>query len=820
MLRWPPSRISLTTADIAGLDHRLSARQAARSKHSATSNVRFSRGPHRSTKRSIVSAEDNTRGRRAASSSSEATFHDGSETSPHDGRTPAGSHMPGSDLASSPVDRDALSRNQVKEAENAVSSQQAPTHSTTCMHSSDSQEVAFCSQSRSSADIPLRPALSQVDGILDTHAMHTFACATPSMPFTRRGNAVLGELRSDAFPISGGRSPEPHHADHLMLSSARARRQHGDRSRHRVLADSAEVRSIHRLDQHSATSMHNVPELRVSVAATLPPAVPTLDPGAPVFVPRTRYAIPTSSENEPAFLSDPHTSALDHTGTHTNLRVRSMAVQNRQPGDRRTAPTTTPITDNQSHTGIEDNRSANRHYLGRSLDQGMLLAPSTISAASYDSFHPLNASNNRAPSSRQWSASRFHSSSSPFHSSFPSQAPTVIRRVSFETGSDRATLQTSPHPALPAISLTSQSTPNLLSSNRPLSQSRSRYSSSSWIHPNSGAYRAQSTVSAASGTSTEPVSRRSSWQELQIAEDFIRRRSSPLDELTESFSRMRSVGRSWSRSPSNWSRPSLLNGDPFGQRAAPRAGSYQRSAETRTRPVSFRDSGAGQEPAMLETVDNDVVALAVALPPSSPISNGPVVLPSASAALPQGAPSSSVLIQRSPLKETPSCKNPRYPSATPQPTMTPRFSVYDGDRSQYTQPQTPADITGARRAAHNCVVSNNASPILVGRAIIDRLPAISAAYDHRDDPSVTSTTSTAAGAGIRSDGRAGRPEQAGRPRTRRHNRTQRSSGRIENELEGHLQGLEADRRVWLQRREGGSLDITPPREGRFERYLS
>ena len=820
MLRCPPSRISLTPADIAGLNHRLSARQAARSKHSTTSNVRFSRGPHRSTKRSIVSAEDNTRGRRAASSSSEATFHDGSEASLHDDRTPTGPHMPDSDLASSLVDRHALSRNLAIEAENAVSSQQAPTHSTTCINSTDSLEAALCSAGKSSANIPLRPSLAQTDGSLETHTVHEFASAAPPMPFTRRGNAVLGELRSDAFPISGRRSPEPHHADHPMLASARARRQHGDRSRHRVLADSAEVRSIHRLDQHNAISTHNVPALRVSAAATLLPAIPTLDPGAPVFVPRTRYAIPTSSENEPALLSDPHTSALDHTSTHTNLRVRSMAAQNRQPGDRRPALTTAPITEDQSHTGIGGSRSTNRHYHGRSLDQGMLFAPPTISAASYDSSHPLDASNSRAPSSRQWSASRSHSSSSPFHPSIPPQAPTVMQRVSFETGSDRATLRTSPHPASSAMSLASQSTPNLLSSNRLLFQSRSRYSSSSWIHPDSGAYRASSTFSATSGTGTEPVSRRSSWQELQIAEDFIRRRSSPLDELTKSFSRMRSVGRSWPRSPSNWSRPSLLSGDPFGQRAASRVGSYHRPAEARTRPLSFRDSGAGQEPAILETVDNDVVALALALPPSSPISSGPAVLPNASAPLPQGTSSSSILIQRSPIQGTPSCKSPRDLSAAPQPTMTPRFSVYDDSRSQYTQPQTPADVTGARRAAHNSVVGNNASPILVGRAIIDHLPAISATYDLRDHPSMTSTTSTAARAGIRFDGRAGRPEQAGRPRTRRHNRTQQSSGQIENELEGHLQGLEADRRVWLQRREGGSLDITPPREGRFERYLS
>lgn len=63
-------------------------------------------------------------------------------------------------------------------------------------------------------------------------------------------------------------------------------------------------------------------------------------------------------------------------------------------------------------------------------------------------------------------------------------------------------------------------------------------------------------------------------------------------------------------------------------------------------------------------------------------------------------------------------------------------------------------------------------------------------------------------------------ESAGQNRVARRRRTQQSVEHIENDVEAHLDGLEEDRRTWLARREDGNLDVTPPREGRFERYLS
>ena len=81
MLRCPPSRINLTSADVSGLDRRLAARQSARLSRQGATRVRLSTGPSRSTVHSIVLAKDNKGKERAESSSSEATVYNNAERS-------------------------------------------------------------------------------------------------------------------------------------------------------------------------------------------------------------------------------------------------------------------------------------------------------------------------------------------------------------------------------------------------------------------------------------------------------------------------------------------------------------------------------------------------------------------------------------------------------------------------------------------------------------------------------------------------------------------------------------------------------------------
>jgi hypothetical protein len=265
--------------------------------------------------------------------------------------------------------------------------------------------------------------------------------------------------------------------------------------------------------------------------------------------------------------------------------------------------------------------------------------------------------------------------------------------------------------------------------------------------------RIPSMVSAASGISGSISSHRTSSDGgLDAAMEFLRMRSSPLDDLTERISRVaasrpRSVGRSWERTPGR-SRVSLLNGDPFRQEAIPPS---QPVADTR--PQTF----------------------------ASPPSTSSAIPPSTPPAEESSSSSRSPLAQKSPTK-TPGSAVKRKPVPTTHAETTPRIAVYDDTRPQATQPQTPADVPSTRRSRG------------VGNFVRPTMPE----HEHL----VTST-----------------PTQA-HPRPIRDERRENSS---ENDVEAQLENipeLEEDRRTWLARQEDGSLETTPPPEGRFEKFLS
>lgn len=390
----------------------------------------------------------------------------------------------------------------------------------------------------------------------------------------------------------------------------------------------------------------------------------------------------------------------------------------------------------------------------------------------------------------------------------------------------------------PALSTSSRSTPNLL--NRPLqpAETHSRGSSLSWRrsrHPTPVGvmHRAPSLPpTAAGGLSSSPRpcgSRQSSREGLDAAAEFLRMRNSPLDDLTERLSRLaagrqRSVGRSWERAaPHGKWRVSLLAGDPFRQEIdQDPATSVPSPATKEVAPTTVRNSNQAIT-RFLETED-DPVALSLSLPPSSPIAS------SSSQALPSTPPAPqfsglssprSPLAQRSPAKKTssppPSIKRkPVPPSSSVH--ATPKVKVYDDAKPRNTQPQTPADVShSTRRAKTRSDTAVQQSPLTVGRAAMAspaRAPPIPERNPYRntyppapsgDPPVVTAAT-----------------PQIGTRRTRQLDQAlQRMENETENdEMEGSLRGLEQDRLTWLARREGGDLDVTPPREGRFERYLS
>ncbi|KAI7195774.1 hypothetical protein KC316_g4082 [Hortaea werneckii] len=234
-----------------------------------------------------------------------------------------------------------------------------------------------------------------------------------------------------------------------------------------------------------------------------------------------------------------------------------------------------------------------------------------------------------------------------------------------------------------------------------------------------------------------------------------------------------------------------------------------------------------------EPLSLDDLAVLPRVPPphSSPIPAPSPELPST----PPRAPISSSsprkpLDQRSPAKPkealTPGSAIRRKP--VPAAGATPKVKVYNDSKPPDAQPQTPADILRTARKSRrvrsedlvqNQVDASNAnrmddhSPTLNSQKITYQgtYPSLSPARTQTSHVRQNGETSTATSVS----------EPIHNEYVRRRADSARNTlDRENNEVEGHLEGLEEDRRVWMGRREGGSLDTTPPAEGRYERYLS
>ncbi|KAI6863913.1 hypothetical protein KC323_g4909 [Hortaea werneckii] len=231
------------------------------------------------------------------------------------------------------------------------------------------------------------------------------------------------------------------------------------------------------------------------------------------------------------------------------------------------------------------------------------------------------------------------------------------------------------------------------------------------------------------------------------------------------------------------------------------------------------------------SLDDLAVLPQVHSPHSSPI-------PAPSPELPSTPPRPAVslssprrpLDQRSPAKAkeilTPGSAIRRKP--VPSAGATPKVKVYNDSEPPDTQPQTPADVLRTARKSRK------------GRSDDWVQNKVDASGGNRpDDCSPTSTSQQLtyqqtcpfmspartldphARHDIRASTVASTSEPIRNEQLRRRADSARNTlDRENNEVEGHLEGLEEDRRVWMERREGGSLDTTPPAEGRYERYLS
>ncbi|KAF2479919.1 hypothetical protein BDY17DRAFT_28502 [Neohortaea acidophila] len=847
MLRIPASRIDLTRDDLEAFHLRQAARQSARQARPSSSYVRLSPGPSHPTRLSLISPNQNL-GQRKALCSASSEVDDGRAADEELGEraTTAGEFEPYGDHERV-GDRHGL-HDQARGAPGRISLR--PLHDKRSSPRHPSGRTLDAHQHGDEAG--LSPYTELVDGAQGQRN----AFAELPTAVLQRGCPVGGATHASALsPI--GPASAPQFPPSLTSSNTRAWLLHstgGDVQQNVPFPRPIDIPDRHRPElflhdsRTTSTDRQPVPFVILSDDSTQTISNPVLDPGAPVFVPRTRFGTTLHSSADGTALThlQPHWGNSSNTYVGSDLRLQSSSERNADSlvgYHHRGRPSREVGREPSHHTQRTQSEQTNDGWTQNAampprpwhLERRPLMRYSSSTSSQRLPSSSLRHSSSQADDGRLLS---FTSHTRPPHRNF-SQHDFRINHARIGSYSPLEGLYSRTRSASPAVSLHSRSTPNLLRLPRSAPHIGSRESSLSWRSTDSrlsGSRRYPSMVSAVSDGEEGPggaASRRCSERELDATEEFLRRRNSPLDELTERISRMRSVGRSWERPPGNRRRVSLLTGDPFRQDSSLH---QPTPAMPHSTPVSSStrerlEGEIAEEEA--ESLVEDVAALSLALPPSTPLAPS---LESVASSPPIGCnpatdTSRSALSQLSPSKpSTSSESHGKRKSAAKAVPATPKVGVYNDSLPPNTQPQTPADIMRSTRAKNRSDAATMApqSPIYVGRAILGQAtPAIPERRMHVTayPPPATATGRTpsathasAAPALHATDG--GREVQ----RSQRHRRPTHRQARheeVENELEGHLDGLEEDRRLWMDRREvGGGLESTPPREGRFERYLS
>ncbi|KAK0933121.1 hypothetical protein LTR29_015297 [Friedmanniomyces endolithicus] len=843
MLRCPPSRVNLTSSDLTDFDHRYFARQQARSAQAQGTNVRLSPGPSRLTSFALVPEQHNEGRKRAASTLSQATI-----CSTENGTL---AFMPGASsndasaiwTATTPSNIPSRTSDQsglCVEAANALAntlyqqspSQQPPRTVAGWRAAPVPETLPLQHDEQRFHDQHAQPGPTDLDGSADVRLP-----STPSASHEDTGGFLS---RSYAQRHVVGITPKhqdpaatPHRTMPSLLSSARARRRHA-RS-HDIIIPEYEQSSRHLERVPSGAFVPGLPQPVPELI--LPPYdEPTvygmtlpLDPGAAVFVPRTRFGTTTGSDFSMSGGLGPRWSSLDTAHSTSDLRIRSSSEQNaEQPVRHRIIPGAQQ-GGSQQPRHQRRSRASDQNDPAPNLERYSLLRPSSRPMTGRHlsgSHRPVLMPGRRASRIIVSAPHRTPSAALTGHTELSMSSGITTSVASLDGHNNRYAQVPSP---ISAGSSRSQATLQPQTSEPRVG---TRSSSLAWTHTTiSPARRIPSMVSAASGISSALSSRHSSTEGLHAAAEFLRMRSSPLEDLTESLSRLaasrpRSVAHSWERSPGQRQRVSLLNGGLFRADASPTLLDGQNTAvimpaaslepqQTTAIPVQVSDMGC-------------FLPQAVASPALTParISSSP---------LPSTPPVRRIISEastpRSPLKDiSPSkvCRTPRSAiTRKPLPShamaATPRVRVYDDSVPAHMQPQTPADIgTSARRARGLSEAAVQGPTALANAVALTSSPPIPQRRSHRHTyPSTTPRPQvshslpgiTPAGPSTASAQGPSRPPQA---RRRADARTHSSE---ENEIESQMGLLEEDRCIWERRQEAGSLESTPPGEGRFERFL-
>jgi hypothetical protein len=806
MLRCPPSRINLTASDIAAFEQRQAVRKLQRLLPPQTSNIRLSPGPARSTSLSLVAEEQNIGRQRAASSSSEATLHDSQKDDAEE--TPR------------PIENQ-------RRPSGFVEKDLRPSHLQLPVRSSPRRQVdSFYGDS-------LDVGATNVDGQETQHTSRLECIAD------RRPSAPEVEMQ---FRVTS--MPDPLTSTNALSLRLAAQTRLGDQ----LLASTRARRRAHPIDlipedpQEVQNGSSEVPQLILPREDELQPPNQSLDPGAPVFVPRTRFGTATTSSVDGSLVAwDPQLNSDDGSQASLSLRIRSSSERNSglpHASQRRLARQRSHSSSGSHQSQRLDENQQRQRRRSRTTDQAASRTVSHPHIERYPLLRPVSLSTSQRIASRP--SSRNVTPLHTFRMVLPSTIPltqqesdSAVLDPPSSDGSNRGTLSTNQasatvRSATPLVLSRGRSTPNFQQHTISPERVYSRSSSLSWKHSDSASVhisRVPSMVSAASGISRdEGLTRHSSRERLDAAAEFLRMRNSPLDDLTERLSRLstsrpRSVGRSWERPPSNKSRVSLLTGDPF----RPDMRNQQDIAHKnwKTSPAQHQPESHGVQSNEYKTSAADLVALSIALPPTSSLPSSPHDLPSTPPTGPRHE--TTQCISGAQASDSVPCGSP--PSAikrkpVPGVSKTPKVNVYDDSKPSNTQPQTPAEVkTSTRRGKARSETAIHHSPVEAKHNKVNSPSVIPERHPHRNTFPPATTISAQTGSAATPDSRSSGSSQPHLLRRSRR-RAQASSDQVENNLlEGHLPRLEEEHRTWMNRQDGGDLDITPPREGRFEQYL-
>lgn len=773
MLTCPPSRINLTASDLAAFDRRWAAKQSARKD---AENVRLGQGAARQTRLTLVA---NTGRHRADSYSSQATICTVEDDEPT-------THS----NAASPAQRLDLP---------SLLTRTGTPQSTTSRRDRTLPHSQKTGQSRSTRS-PTRPAPEQDFSIYEDPPL--FQAFVEARHFQHPGThrtRELGHVRpatSDLQPTTANRT-QP---------------------------------------------VSNAPQIPTINQPLLYP----LDPGAPVFVPRTRFGSTTSNSPDNDYGGvrlDGLVSPVQRDLNTANLRVQSSFERNSQHSSRGTERQS--IISDSSLSLVPADLLQHRRR-SRYNNQNAALQRPVLGLDRYPAIRPPIAYASRRNSGSQRQVIFPHRRSSRQHLiEFERSRRTQETRQHHRSSHLTVPENHGHRPVSPAASTSSRSTPNLL-----------QHPSVLPVHTRSSSLSLRETGNHLVEELPPQRSRKAATtlsESSSLIEEILLHRDSPLDRIVQKYcqhpARPRSVGHSFERPPGRQTRPSLLNGNLFGEEASDDLGDNEGQAEhvaglaqpllKQVKKLSLNETSdttprkslkdAAQTPHKRDSMIEDPVALALALPspevpPSSPVVRSSPQLPSTP--IPRPSPSSPPSREAGSAASSAARSHISTASLTPSSqslaaAVTPRVPVYNDSQPRNQQPQTPADI--GRSSHRNRGRSNTTSTVHSALSVVQPSPTLAPPERHlhrHTFPSATPEVTVGAVSSAQAAAVIG-PPMAVRRESLNVGFDQRSSNSSsENDIEGTTAGLEQDRRVWINRREDSSLDVTPPREGRFERYLS